>query len=166
MPLFIAKTRLPSQKRLNRSRGSAAELLSLHYVRLQCRLQRRHRPIFVIRRITPTCLTLMHQLGPVSTSLADKIIHPSYPCLVMCFCYAQRKAPMRLKQRETAKREVACRHTHIHTHKYTHTHAHTHAHTHTHTHTHTHAHAHSLLLCSQQQQALCSPQGQALQPNL
>ena len=38
-------------------RGSAAphKLLSLHWVQLQCRLQRRLRPILVIRRITTTC---------------------------------------------------------------------------------------------------------------
>jgi len=36
--------------------GALPELLSLHYVQLQCRLQRRLRPISVTRRITPTCL--------------------------------------------------------------------------------------------------------------
>ena len=51
MPLFIVKTRLPSQKWCNRSslcKGSAGppELLSIHQVQLQCRLQRRLCPIF------------------------------------------------------------------------------------------------------------------------
>jgi len=51
MPLFIAKTRLPSKEWLTgavRCRGSAvpSESFSLHWVRFQCKLQRRLRPIF------------------------------------------------------------------------------------------------------------------------
>jgi hypothetical protein len=88
MPLFNAKTRLPSQKWLNRSsgvrRGSAAppESLSLHFVQLQCRYNSNagagSAPFFVIHRITPYLLVLppaacMHKVYREKMRLAPKV---------------------------------------------------------------------------------------------
>ena len=67
MPLFIAKTRLPSQKWLNRSSGVQREhslppeLLSLHWV-FNAGCSAGSAPFFVIRRITPTCFTYIRNL--------------------------------------------------------------------------------------------------------
>ena len=68
LPLFIAKTRLPSQKWLNRSSGVQREcppwiaLTTLCTTSMQCRLH----PIFVIRRMTITLLVC----GPTPVSCA------------------------------------------------------------------------------------------------